>query len=165
MATTYLLLGTNLGNRFQHLKDAQEQLLKSVGRINSASNIYNTAAWGKENQNDYLNQVLEIETTLSPETLLATILHIEQALGRKRKITWEPRIIDIDILFYEQHICASEKLTIPHPFIPKRRFVLTPLAEIIPNFVHPFLKKTISQLLEECPDKLRVEKMIPSTSV
>jgi 2-amino-4-hydroxy-6-hydroxymethyldihydropteridine diphosphokinase len=111
-----------------------------------------------ENQNDYLNQVIEIRTQLPPLELLEKILNIEQRLGRKRLIRWGSRTIDIDLLYYG-HLCLDiPKLILPHPHIPERRFVLVPMVEIAPDFVHPVLQKKQSDLLQVCPDNGKVEK-------
>jgi len=159
MTTTYLLLGTNMGERFELIKKAQNLIQEKVGSISKASSsIYETAAWGEENQADYLNQVLVVDTKLNPFQLLQNIHQIEQSLGRKREKAWGPRTMDIDILFYDQYICNTPQLTIPHPHISKRRFVLTPLAEINPTFIHPLLNKSIQNLLSHCEDTLSVKK-------
>jgi 2-amino-4-hydroxy-6-hydroxymethyldihydropteridine diphosphokinase len=122
------------------------------------SSIYETAAWGMENQEAFLNQVLEIETNLNPDELLQSILQIEEGLGRKRELKYGPRTIDIDILFFNDQVIDQEGLKIPHPQLQNRRFVLVPLNEIASNKIHPIFKKTISQLLAECPDPLTVNK-------
>jgi 2-amino-4-hydroxy-6-hydroxymethyldihydropteridine diphosphokinase len=127
-----------------------------IGTILESSNIYETAAWGKEDQPDFLNQVVRLTTHLDPQTLIETLLWIEITLGRQRKVKWGERIIDLDILFYENEIVNDENLTIPHPGIPLRRFTLLPLNEIAPQLMHPVLNKTIEQLLSECPDQLEV---------
>ncbi|MGH2645697.1 MAG: 2-amino-4-hydroxy-6-hydroxymethyldihydropteridine diphosphokinase [Chitinophagaceae bacterium] len=168
MATVYLLLGTNMGDRLQHLRDAKDLLINrrdgesipSVSKIFpvNESSIYETAAWGKIEQADYLNQVIAINTELLPQPLLKITSGIEISMGRIRKKVWEPRIIDIDILFYGNEIINEEKLIIPHPHLQNRRFVLTPLAEIAPHLFHPVLKKDTLTLLKECADTLWVKK-------
>ncbi|MEY4875951.1 MAG: 2-amino-4-hydroxy-6-hydroxymethyldihydropteridine diphosphokinase, partial [Bacteroidota bacterium] len=122
------------------------------------SSIYRTKAWGNENQNDFLNQCLIIETELSAESCLQKILLIEQNLGRKREEKWGPRTIDIDILFFNSEIVDKPNLQIPHPYLHLRRFTLAPLHELIPDFIHPILKKNISELLLHCKDELTAIK-------
>lgn len=154
----FLLLGTNLGNTSMNLERARIYI-KKIGNIVTESSVYRTKAWGKTDQPDFYNQVLGITTDLEPEELLQKVLSIESEIGRERKEKWGPRIIDIDILFYENKIIELENLSVPHPGIPDRRFVLEPLAEIAPDFIHPLLKKNIRTLLKECPDILEVEKL------
>jgi 2-amino-4-hydroxy-6-hydroxymethyldihydropteridine diphosphokinase len=159
MAKVYLLTGGNVGDSLRTLQSANGLIQERVGTIEKESSIYKTAAWGKTDQDDFLNQVLEVQTFLSPEKLMDTLLDIEIELGRKRFEKYGPRIIDLDILFYDELILNSEKLTIPHPQIQFRRFVLEPLNELVPGFVHPVLNKKISVLLEECPDFLEVKPL------
>lgn len=156
MKTTYLLLGTNLGNRDANLSMARGHLLEKVGSILVSSKIYETRAWGKEDQPDFLNQVIVLKTHLDPHKLLETLLWIENTLGRQRKVKWGERIIDLDILLYEDEVIHDEQITLPHPGIPLRRFTLLPLQEIAPKLVHPTLNKTIEQLLADCTDQLDV---------
>lgn len=152
----YLLLGSNLGDRVAILAKALMQLEASAGQLKAQSSLYETAAWGKTDQAPFLNQVVEINTALSPEELLAQVLTIEKSLGRNREEKWAPRTIDIDILYYEHFIMNTPELTLPHPYLHERRFTLVPLAEIAPLFMHPLFKKNNLQLLEECPDQLQV---------
>lgn len=160
MPEAFLLLGTNMGDRLHYLQKALDMLsaYHTLIKIRTLSSVYETAAWGKMEQDDYLNQAVKIETTLSAERLLETTAAIENQMGRVRKKIWGPRIIDIDILFYDHDIVHSNKLVIPHPHLQERRFVLMPLAEIAPDFIHPVLKKSISDLLEACDDPLWVKK-------
>ena len=148
-----LLIGTNLGEREKHLNTALQFIAEKTGTVLKISSIYATAAWGIEEQPDFLNQAILISTDMAPNELLANILAIEQAMGRVREVKWGPRLIDIDILFYEELVIEDENLKIPHPYLPSRRFSLVPLAEITPNWTHPVLNKTVLQLLEDCPDK------------
>ena len=159
MHKAYLLLGTNLGNRFKYLQLAQQQIETLCGKLYSQSSIYETAAWGLTNQPSFYNQVLVIETTLLPEVLMQTLLLIEEKLGRVRTIKFGPRTIDIDILLIDHIINNSYLLQLPHPALPQRKFALLPLAEVAPNLVHPVEKKTISQLLQTCTDTLDVQKI------
>jgi 2-amino-4-hydroxy-6-hydroxymethyldihydropteridine diphosphokinase len=159
MNTIYLLLGSNMGNSNEQLLFAQKNIEDCIGKITLSSSLYSTAAWGNTNQPNFLNQVLIVETTLTAAKLLKVVLHIEKKMGRIRTIKNAPRIIDIDILFFNNDIIKTKNLAVPHPEIQNRRFVLTPLAELTPNFIHPVLKKTIQQLLIECKDKLNVQKI------
>lgn len=162
MATTgqvFLLLGSNLGDRPQVLAAARGAIGEQGGSIAGQSAIYETAPWGITDQPAFLNQVIEISTSLLPEDLLRIILNIEHDLGRVRYERWGARVIDIDILYFGQTVMDSARLTLPHPRIQGRRFVLAPLAEIAPDFLHPLLQKTSSQLLEECPDTSAVSKI------
>ncbi len=155
----YLLLGTNLGDRKINLNHAVIEIERSVGAIINKSSIYKTAAWGKVDQPEFYNQVVEIETNMNAQELLDTILSIESGLGRARNEKWGERLIDIDILLFGDAIIQTKKLTIPHPQLPNRRFTLVPLAEIASKVVHPTLHKTISGLLIECNDLLSVNKL------
>jgi 2-amino-4-hydroxy-6-hydroxymethyldihydropteridine diphosphokinase len=159
MNKTYLLTGGNEGDQFLHMQQARANIELICGRLLQISALYQTAPWGKTDQADFLNQVLLIETAMSPQTLLTAILSIEEKLGRKRSVKNAPRTIDIDILFYDQLILEVPGLSIPHPRISERRFVLEPLNEIAPGFHHPILGKTIHQLLLECTDVLAVKKI------
>jgi 2-amino-4-hydroxy-6-hydroxymethyldihydropteridine diphosphokinase len=159
MNTTYLLLGSNMGNSHEQLILAQKNIIANIGQINASSSLYSTAAWGNIEQADFLNQVLIVETNLMPSKLLQSVLNIEKKMGRVRTIKNAPRIIDIDVLFFNNDTVKLKNLSIPHPEIQNRRFVLTPLAELSPNFVHPSLKKTINQLLITCKDPLNVQKI------
>ena len=153
----FLLLGSNEGDRARNLAVAVENIERNAGIILSRSSLYQSAAWGLEEQPDFYNQVLEIASPHSPETLLGKMQDIELAMGRVRIERWGPRLIDIDLLFYGTQIRNTPALTLPHPGIPERKFTLVPLAEIAPNLVHPVLMKTVATLLKECGDTLRVE--------
>lgn len=159
MNRAFLLTGGNLGAREKNLSTAAELLEKYCGKIVRSSSIYETAAWGKTDQPNFLNQVIEIETKLDPEQLMQEILKIEHEMGRVRKEKYGPRIIDIDILFFNDETIQQQDLTIPHPQLQNRRFVLIPLKEIAPDLRHPVLHKTISELLENCTDELNVNKI------
>ena len=156
--TAFLLLGTNLGDRKKNLSVARNTIDVEVGTIIKASSIYQTAAWGKTDQPDFLNQALKVETTLSPNGILEKILKIEQGMGRRRDEKWGERIIDIDILLYEKEIVHSLRLTLPHPQLQHRRFALEPLAEIAGTEIHPTLALTVRAMLEQCADTLKVSR-------
>jgi 2-amino-4-hydroxy-6-hydroxymethyldihydropteridine diphosphokinase len=154
----FILLGSNMGDRSLLLEEARMQIAKKAGKILQSSGIYETAAWGKESQPSFLNQVLVIGTSLHPEPLMQTLLSIEVEMGRIREEKMGPRTIDIDILFYDELVHNSETLIVPHPLLQLRRFVLLPLSEINPSKMHPLLKQTIEHLLANCNDPLTVEK-------
>lgn len=158
MNTAYLLIGGNLGRKKENILKAQELITAYAGIIRRKSAIYETAAWGKTDQPAFLNQVLEICTSLNARQLIRKILKMEKLMGRERKEKMAPRIIDIDILFYNEEINNLRFLTTPHPEIQNRRFALVPLAELAPDYIHPVLKKKVSQLLQECTDQLDVKK-------
>ncbi len=154
----YLGLGSNLGDRQENLAIARERISENIGEIVSQSGIYETAAWGLKEQDDFLNQVICLTTKYKPSALLAKILAVEQSMGRIREVKWGARTIDIDILYYNDAIIKLDNLTIPHPFIQERRFVMVPLAEIAPEFVHPVLEQTNVALLVACTDTSEVIK-------
>jgi 2-amino-4-hydroxy-6-hydroxymethyldihydropteridine diphosphokinase len=153
---TFLLLGTNLGDRKKNLTFARDSIAANVGPIIKASSIYRTAAWGITDQPEFLNQAVEVETQLTATNVLTEVLGAEKIMGRMRRAKWSERIIDIDILFYGTSIVNSPELTIPHPQLPYRRFALVPLNEIAPAFVHPLLNQTVTELLSQCSDLLEV---------
>jgi 2-amino-4-hydroxy-6-hydroxymethyldihydropteridine diphosphokinase len=160
MNKAYLLTGGNVGDRVSHLKEAAENMERYSGKIMQRSSLYETAPWGKIDQAPFLNQALLLSTSLDASALLKIILEVEEKSGRKRAEKYGPRIIDIDILFFNNEILNQPDLKIPHPQIQNRRFALQPLCEIAPGWVHPVFKKTILQLLKECPDKLDVKKFL-----
>jgi len=160
MNRAYLLIGGNIGDREKNFAMARASLEQYCGPVVQSSSLYETAAWGKTDQPSFLNQALEIETDLSARTLMAHVLEIEKFMGRERKEKYGPRIIDIDILLFNDEQYDLPFLKIPHPELPNRRFALTPLAEIAPNLQHPGLTKSIDQLLKECPDQLEVKKYV-----
>ena len=159
MHSVILLTGGNTGDRLNHLAQARERIAADIGPVTDASALYETAAWGNTGQPPFLNQVLKVETHLSPLDVLQGVLRIETAMGRIRTEKWGPREIDIDILFYDAEIVNSPDLTIPHPEIPNRRFVLEPLAEIAAGLVHPVLRVDVATLLARTGDTLEVRKV------
>lgn len=156
MHEVYLILGGNIGERFQNLVAARLQIYEQIGQIVEASSIYETQAWGVSQQPAFLNQALKVITDLEAHEILKKIHSIEQSLGRVRFNKWSERTIDIDILFYDDQAICSEELVVPHLHLHERRFVLMPLLEIAPSLFHPILRKNIKQLYAACTDKLDV---------
>ena len=159
MNNAYLLIGGNEGDRIKYLQEARDHIEIHFGQIIQKSFIYETAAWGKTDQPNFLNQVLLIRTLLDAPALMQGILDIEKKMGRLRSEKFSQRIIDIDILFFNKEIITQPQLVVPHPEIQNRRFVLVPMNEIAPQFIHPVLQKTIHTLLKECMDELDVKKL------
>jgi 2-amino-4-hydroxy-6-hydroxymethyldihydropteridine diphosphokinase len=159
MNISYLLIGGNEGDRVGTMVLARERIAARTGAIRSQSSLYETAAWGKTDQADFLNQALEIGTSLDALELLGKLLSIEEEMGRKRVEKYGSRIIDIDILFFNDAIIRQPGLVVPHPEIPNRRFALAPLAEIAPEHIHPVLGLSVRELLINCTDPLAVKKL------
>jgi len=158
MKSVFLLLGANLGDRAATLRRAVELLRQRVGPVLKTSARYETAPWGLTDQPAFLNQAVEVQTTFAPLDLLRATQAIEESLGRVRREKWGARLIDIDLLFFGNEVFNFPELKIPHPFLPERRFALVPLADIAPGFVHPTLRKTVRELLAECPDGSEVKR-------
>jgi len=158
MNKTYVLLGSNMGNSEELLSTAIHEIEMNVGKLIQSSGLYATAAWGNTDQPDFLNQVIVIETKQSAKETLQTVLSIEKKMGRVRTVKNAPRIIDIDILFFNKEIIHQPDLIVPHPEIQNRRFVLIPLNEIAPRFIHPVFNKSVHELLKLCNDQLNVKK-------
>lgn len=156
MNSCYILLGTNLGDKSANLENARIHLEETTGVILQSSSIYETAPWGKSEQDSFLNQVLKLSTDRDPQELLNKCLGIEKQMGRVRIEKWTERIIDIDILYFNNEIHVSTSLIVPHPEIQNRRFTLEPLAEISPDYLHPKLMMTNQRLLDMCNDSLSV---------
>lgn len=154
-----LSLGGNLGDVQQVFVKAIISLQKKIGNLMLSSSLYKTKAWGVENQPDFLNQVIVLVSDLTPMEVLEVCLTVEEDLGRVRKERWHERIIDIDVLFYNDELIKTENLLIPHPYIQDRNFILYPLVEVIPDFLHPVLKKTLRELKKCCKDELLVVKI------
>jgi 2-amino-4-hydroxy-6-hydroxymethyldihydropteridine diphosphokinase len=159
MNIVYLSLGSNLGNRMKYLNDAMGLIEKEIGVIVKKSSVYETEPWGIKDQSMFLNMAVCVNTDLLPEKLLETILRIEHKLGRIRIEKWYERIIDIDILFYNDFVINQSDLMIPHPYLQERKFVLEPLNEIEADFNHPVLQITIKKLLLNCSDKTNVKRL------
>lgn len=155
---TVLSLGSNVGDRLNYLTLSKTAIQNYLGSILLSSNIYETEPWGIDNQDSYLNQVVAVQTDRTPNDLLDKIHLIERELGRIRRVHYGPRTIDIDILYYGERIIDIENLKIPHPHIQKRRFILVPLSEILPQMQHPLLKKTNQELLDMVKDEGKVTK-------
>ena len=158
MNISYLLIGGNEGDRLTNLAEARKYVASAAGTLLQVSSVYETAPWGRTDQPDFLNQALELATSLDGPSLMRVILAIEEKMGRQRLEKYGSRIIDIDILFFNDAIIQEPGLVVPHPEIPNRRFVLAPMEEIAPSYRHPVLGQTIAQLLAACKDPLEVKK-------
>jgi 2-amino-4-hydroxy-6-hydroxymethyldihydropteridine diphosphokinase len=164
METAFLLLGGNIGDREKIICNAISLINSNAGTVEQVSSFYETEPWGMLNAKSFLNIALKLTTKLTAFELLDELLKIEELLGRKRNqlITeYESRPIDIDILFYGSTVIQTTQLTIPHPHLQTRKFVLVPLCEIASEFIHPVLRKSIFSLLNECQDKLKTEVLKP----
>lgn len=159
MNSVYILLGGNLGDRVDNLRNARSYIEKEIGKIITTSSVYETASWGITDQPDFLNQVLLVETTYSAEEIMNRILSIENKIGRVRTQKNASRIIDIDILFFNEENINEDDLTVPHPEIQNRKFVLIPLSEIAPDLIHPKLRLTVKELLSTSKDNLEVKRV------
>lgn len=157
MNTVYLLLGSNLGNRLLEISKAIVMIDKHVGKIIERSPLYETDSWGFKTSKKFINIALIVKTKKRPAKVLEKIQRIEQELGRKKtKKGYESRIIDIDIIFFNNEIINEEKLVIPHERAHERRFVLEPMNFLAPDYIHPVFNKNVGQLLENCMDELSV---------
>jgi len=159
----YLSLGSNIGDREAHLREAIRRL-ESTGKLRSLSSIYETEPVEFTDQPQFLNCAVALETSSTPEQLMLQLLTVEKAMGRQRIQKKGPRTIDLDILLFEDEVIATPVLTIPHPAMQYRRFVLEPLAEVAPDAMHPVLRKTVRELLEELPSGQSVRRMEPKAN-
>ena len=153
MNIVFLQLGSNLGDRGRLLQDAIVAIKDRVGGLVEKSKVYESVPWRVEGQENYLNQILKVKTELQPDDVLSIILDIEKNLGRLRLEKWGERLIDIDIIFYNDSIIETAELCVPHKHMHERMFVLTPLHNIAPEMVHPKYNKTVDELLQICTDK------------
>jgi len=152
--TAYFSLGSNLGDRADNLGRCIHLISKNIGTVSKRSGIYESEPWGYESENYFYNLCIEVKTALKPLDLLKNIIRIERRSGRRRSGSgYADRVIDIDLLFFDHVVLETPRLILPHPGIPHRKFVLMPLAEIVPGFVHPVLKKPVAEILEETDDK------------
>ena len=171
MSKVYFSLGGNSGDRLFYFRSAIKLISENIGKITSSSSIYETESWGYDDSANYLNQVIEINSDLSPEDILVETQHIEKKLGRNNKsfidtsenLVYSARIIDIDILFYDDKIIEQKDLIIPHRFLHLRNFVLKPLNEIAPELLHPVINKNIEFILHESEDKMAVKSYTSKT--
>jgi 2-amino-4-hydroxy-6-hydroxymethyldihydropteridine diphosphokinase len=154
----YLGLGSNLGDKKSNMSKACDLISSEIGQIIGFSSLYKTEPWGNIDQDEYLNQVVRIFTDLEPGFLLSQLHKIEDMLGRTRDEKWGPRLIDIDLLYYGTYVIDRDDLIIPHPELIERNFVLEPLTEIAPDYLHPVFKLTNKELLEFCSDTSKVIK-------
>ena len=158
MNKVYLLIGGNMGDRMANLSLAMEAIEKEIGPIQQMSSIYETAAWGNTQQPDFLNQALLVHTHWDALKVMTCLLTIEKQMGRERSVPMGPRTIELDIIYFNEEILDLPALTIPHPRLAERKFVLLPLTEIAPAYIHPVFNKSNACLLKECGDSLAVQK-------
>ncbi|GGA87370.1 2-amino-4-hydroxy-6-hydroxymethyldihydropteridine diphosphokinase [Puia dinghuensis] len=159
MNISYLLIGGNEGDRMAALAAARANIEAAAGSIRTCSSLYETEPWGKTDQADFLNQALCLETVADAPSLMNILLGIEEKMGRKRMEKYGSRIIDIDILFFNDAIIHQPGLIIPHAEVQNRRFALAPLEEIAPDYIHPVLGVSVRELLLTCTDPLAVKKI------
>ena len=159
MMLVYFLIGSNSGDRVREIEKAIQQIRLEIGEINLVSSLYETEPWGFQSESFFLNQAICVQTMLGPKDLMEVILKIETEAGRIRKSDgYHSRIIDIDILFYSNEVIETAFIKIPHPLLHLRRFVLEPLKEIAPDYIHPVFNKPVHEIYNECDDRLTVKK-------
>jgi len=163
MNQVVLLLGSNLDDRLALLQKAEDAIGQILGKVFQKSAVYESEAWGFESENTFLNQVLVVQSGFAPGDVLQIILEIEKKLGRERISNngYASRTMDIDILFYNDEVWQLPELEIPHPRLHQRMFTLAPLCEVMPEYVHPVLHKTVQQLMDECTDEVPVSTYKP----
>lgn len=155
----FIALGSNLGDRLFSMRQALGEIDRRLGPVVLCSSLYESAAWGDEDQQAFYNALCEIHTKISPLSLLHELQNIEKGLGKSKERTWGPRTIDLDIIYYGKKIIVEKDLIIPHPNMYLRNFVLQPLAEMAPEFIHPLMKKKTESLLRECPDHSKIDRI------
>lgn len=156
MNTAFLHLGSNEGNRLEMIKNAISMIENKIGKVTDKSALYETEAWGLKDQPDFINQAIKVSTTLSASDTLNLCKSIEADLGGIKKEKWGQRSIDIDLLFWNDSVMKNDNLTLPHPHIENRNFVLIPLMEIAGDYIHPVLNKTIEEIFDDCEDECEV---------
>ncbi len=156
MSSIYISLGSNQGDRIRHLEDALQILQERDIRVVRKSPYYLSKAWGNQDQPDFINQVVEVATEYDASVLLSCLLATEREMGRVRTGKWQPRSIDLDLLFYHDEIFETPGIQVPHPRVQDRNFILTPMMDLKPDLVHPVLGKTIQELYLDCEDQLEV---------
>ena len=162
MNSVFLGLGTNLGDRTVNLKKAAEKIEEYIGNIVKSSSVFETEPWGFDSKNEFLNLVLRVETVFSPYMILGQILLIESMFGRIRGVNqYTSRVIDIDLLLYEDMVINEKALVVPHPLMHERKFVLVPMCEIAPEMIHPVLNVSFNNLLELCKDNSSIRVYLP----
>lgn len=158
MTDVYLALGSNLGDRASNLNRALSRI-STIGRLQEVAPVYQSSAYGMENQPDFLNSAAKLSCKLKPEKLLERLKEIEVSLGRRKRVRWGPREIDLDIILFGNQVIQKDGLTIPHPDFHNRRFVLQPLADICPELMSPTHGLSVSELLNRCKDRTKIEKI------
>ena len=158
MDIAYLLLGSNMGDRLANINNAIQKIQSICGEVIQLSAVYDTAPWGYTEQDSFLNQVVVLDSNMHPTQLMLHLLEIEKEIGRVRDIKYGPRLIDIDILLFDDEIINNSILTLPHPEMQNRKFALMPLVEVANELMHPILKQTVTELLLNCTDTCHVQK-------